>query len=83
MIRKLNFNGHSSKDGNQSGNWRSRVAALVAEKGGVKVADSSRPTSNRTKIEFNKDAQRVFAWLRQELGFSGLSNPYHLETSHI
>ena len=82
-MKKLNFNGHSSKDGNQSGNWRARVAALVAEKGVVKVRDTSRPTSNRTIIEFNKDSQRVFGWLRQELGFSGLSNPYHLEEKHL
>ena len=82
-MKKLNFNGHSSKDGNQSSNWRARVAALVAEKGGLKVSDSSRPTSNRTRVELNQNAQRVFSWLRQDLGFSGLSNPYHLEEKHL
>lgn len=83
MIRKLNFNGHSSRDGNQAGNWRSRVAALVAKKGGVKARDSSRPTSNHTKKTAFDKVQKLFGWLRQDLGFSGLSNPYHLDEKHL
>jgi len=82
-MRKLNFNGRSSLDGDQSGNWKARVAALVAQKGGEKARDSSRPTSNRTKVEFNQNAQRVFGWLRKDLGFAGLSNPYHLCEKHF
>ena len=82
-MKKLNFNGHSSFDGDQSGNWRARVAALVAEKGGVKARDSSRPTSNHTiKTAFDK-VQKLFSWLRQDLGFSGLSNPHHLSEKHL
>jgi hypothetical protein len=82
-MKKLNFNGRSSLDGDQLGNWRSRVAALVGEKGAVKVSDTSRPTSSRTKVELNQNAQRVFGWLRKDLGFSGLSNPYHLAEKHM
>ncbi len=82
-MKKLNFNGHSSRDGDQSGNWRTRVSQLVAAKGGVKVRDPSRPTSNHTmKTAFDK-VQKIFGWLRSELGFSGLSNPYHLSERHL
>lgn len=69
--------------GDQTCNWRARVAALAAEKGAVKVNDSSRPTSNRTKVEINQKGQRVFGWLRKDLGFSGLFNPYSLNDKHF
>ena len=82
-MKKLNFNGHSSRNGDQSGNWRARVSQLVAAKSGVKARDPSRPTSNHTmKTAFDK-VQKIFGWLRSELGFSGLSNPYHLSEKHL
>ena len=80
---KLNFSGGSSFSGNQSGNWRSRVAQLVAEKCVAKAKDPSRPTSNRTRVEANLNVQRLFGWLRQKLGFSGLSNPLSLDERHF
>lgn len=82
-MKKRNFNGRSSFDGDQTGNWRSRLASLVNEKCIVKVRDPSRLTSNRTKVELNQNAQRVFGWLRKDLGFCGLSNPYHLSEKHF
>lgn len=82
-MKKLNFNGHSSRDGDQSGNWRARISQLVAAKGGVKARDPSRPTSNHTiKTAYDK-VQTIFEWLRSDLGFSGLSNPYHLSEKHL
>lgn len=82
-MKTRNFNGRSSFDGDQTGNWRARVGSLVAEKCVVKVRDPSRPTANRTHVELNQNAQRIFGWLRQDLGFSGLSNPYHLSEKHF
>lgn len=82
-MKQLNFNGQSSFGGDQSGNWRSRVSRLVAQKCVVKSRDPSRATANRTKVELNQNAQRIFGWLRQDLGFSGLSNPYHLSEKHF
>lgn len=82
-MKKLNFNGRSSFDGDQTGNWRARVASLVSQKCVVKARDPSRPTANRTHVELHQNAQRIFTWLRQELGFSGLSNPYHLSEKHF
>lgn len=41
-MNKLKFNGDSSFAGDQTGNWRSRLASLVAEKGVVKSKDPSR-----------------------------------------
>ncbi|MBC7620216.1 MAG: integrase domain-containing protein, partial [Candidatus Saccharibacteria bacterium] len=82
-MRKMNFNGRSSLDGDQSGNWRARISSLVAEKGSVKARDPSRPTSNHTmKTAFDK-IQKIFGWLRNELGFSGLSNPHHVCEKHL
>lgn len=82
-MKKLNFNGRSSFDGDQTGNWRTRLASLVAEKCVVKVRDPSRPTANRTHVELSRDAQRIFGWLRKDLGFSGLANPYSLSEKHF
>jgi hypothetical protein len=82
-MKKLNFNGRSSFDGDQSGNWRARVSSLVAQHCTGKSLDSSRTTSNRTQETAFHKVQTVFGWLRQELGFSGLSNPYHLSDKHF
>lgn len=82
-MKHLNFNGRSSFSGDQTGNWRARVASLVAEKSVTKARDPSRPTSNRTQIEANQNVQRLFGWLRQKLGFSGLSNPHALDERHF
>lgn len=82
-MKQFNFNGRSSFAGDQTGNWRARVASLVAEKSGSKARDPSRATSNRTQVEANQNVQRIFGWLRQKLGFSGLSNPHALDERHF
>lgn len=82
-MKQLNFNGRSSGYGDQTGNWRARVAVLIAEKCIAKARDPSRPTSNRTRVEANQNVQRIFGWLRQKLGFSGLSNPHALDERHF
>lgn len=82
-MKKRNFNGRSSFDGDQAGNWRARISALVAQKGCFKARDPSRPTSNHTiKTAYDK-VQKIFGWLRQKLGFNGLSNPHHLCEKHF
>ena len=82
-MNKRNFKGGSSFVGDQSGNWRARLANLVAQKCVVKSRDPSRPTSNRTRVHANLIVQRLFGWLRKELGFSGLSNPLSLDGRHF
>lgn len=82
-MRRLNFNGHSSNYGNQSGNWRARVAELIAKNCTSKARDPSRPTSNLTQLRANQLIQRMFGWLRQELGFNGLSNPFGMDERHF
>lgn len=82
-MKKLNFNGRSSFSGDQTGNWRARVSALVAKHCIVKVRDPSRRTSNRTQVTAYDRAQTIFGWLRKDLGFSGLSNPYSLDERHL
>jgi hypothetical protein len=82
-MKKLYFNGQSSAIGDQTGNWRSRVASLVAQKSVSKAKDPARPTSNRTQIVANLNVQSIFGWLRTDLGFGGLANPYALDERHF
>jgi integrase len=68
---------------NATGDWRRRVAALIAENCTVKARDATRSTSNRTRQRAHENVMRVFEWLRTDLGFKGLANPMSLDGRHF
>lgn len=65
------------------GDWRSRIASLVAANYQMKFRDPSLTTSNRTQIKVYGSVMRLFEWLRNDLGYKGLSNPFSLDERHF
>lgn len=68
---------------NKAGDWRSRVADLVRRHAGRKVMDPTRATSNRTQVVAHESVMRIFTWLRKDLGFKDLANPFALDERHF
>lgn len=74
---------HFSLKRNKSGDWRYRVAELVDANCRRKARDPSRVTSNRTQVAAHVCVMRIFTWLRKDLGFKDLANPYALDERHF
>lgn len=68
---------------NAHGDWRKRVASLVAQHCQSKFRDANRTTSNRTQEKAYENVMRLFEWLRTECGFKGLANPMSLDERHF
>ncbi len=66
-----------------TGDWRSRVAQLVAKHYGTKSRDAERPTSYRTQKTAYACVMAIFEWLRKDLGFKQLANPHALDHRHF
>jgi hypothetical protein len=74
---------HYNLQRNKTGDWRSRVADLVQRNAGRKALDPTRATSNRTQAVAHECVMRIFVWLRKDLGFKDLANPYSLDERHF
>jgi hypothetical protein len=74
---------HFSLKRNKSGDWRFRVAELVDANCRRKARDPSRVTANHTQATAHANVMRIFVWLRKDLGFKDLANPYSLDERHF